>query len=213
MHLLSAHFRFHQTARSSFFRYLQLLRMPPPASAASAVDIDIPRTFKGDVLFSSRVNPEVMRRVLYSYASHCYEQSLGTSYVQGLNTICGMLLYNTSELNAFFCLCAFTGRFAPAHYAPDIAGAHRAASCCDELLRHVDVEVLLPHVSFILVETTFSHAVEHVAFASRLLLCGARTSGDPGEFVPALVARLLLSQHVAVIRRLLATAEISASHF
>jgi len=180
---------FYSAARSPMFRYLQLLRMPPPASAASAIDIDVPRTFKGDESFSSRVNPEMMRRVLYSYASYCHEQSLGTSYVQGLNTICGMLLYNTSELNAFFCLCAFTGQFAPAHYAPDIAGAHHAASCCDELLRHADMEVIQHRAPFILDEIFFPHVVERVAFTSRLLICGSCTSGNPGVFVPSLQLR------------------------
>ena len=126
---------------SRTFRYLKLLHVPPPFRDASAIDIDIPRTFKGDESFSSRVSPEAIRRVLYSYASHCQEQGNGYSYIQGLNTICGMLLFNHSELNAFFCLCAFTMRFAPTHYAHDIAGAHRAASCCDELLKLLDVEV------------------------------------------------------------------------
>jgi hypothetical protein len=124
------------------FRYAKLLSVPPSTRDASAIDIDIPRTFKGDDSFSSRVNPESLRRVLYSYSSHCNEQGLGLSYIQGLNTICGMLLFNNSELNAFFCLCAFTLRFAPSHYEANIAGAHRVASCCDELLKHVDSEAI-----------------------------------------------------------------------
>jgi hypothetical protein len=127
---------------SHMFRYAKLLSVPPSTRDASAIDIDIPRTFKGDDLFSSRVNPESLRRVLYSYSSHCNEQGLGLSYIQGLNTICGMLLFNNSELNAFFCLCAFTLRFAPSHYEANIAGAHRVASCCDELLKHVDSEAI-----------------------------------------------------------------------
>ena len=126
---------------SQMFRYFKLLCMPPPLSETSAIDIDIPRTFKGDESFSSRVSPEAIRRVLYSYSSHCHEQGNGLSYIQGLNTICGMLLFNHCELHAFFCLCAFTMRFAPSHYTHNIAGAHRAASCCDVLLRHVDAEV------------------------------------------------------------------------
>ena len=123
------------------FRYFEILSVPPPVSDASSIDLDIPRTFKGDASFSNRVSAATLRRVLYSYASHCRQRGLGLSYIQGLNTICGMLLFNNSELDAFFLLCAFTTRFAPSHYTRDIAGAHRAASCCDELLKHVDAEV------------------------------------------------------------------------
>jgi hypothetical protein len=113
----------------------------PSAQDASVINIDIPRTFKGDEIFSSRVSPQAMRRVLHCYSSLCHEQGRSYSYVQGLNIICGMFLYNCSEINAFTCLCAFTMRYAPSHYTHDIAGAHRAASCCDELLRHLDAEV------------------------------------------------------------------------
>jgi hypothetical protein len=117
------------------------LSVPPPARDASSIDVDLPRTFKGDASFSNRVSAASLRRLLYAYASHCLQRGLGLGYIQGLNTICGMLLFNNSEVDVFYLLCAFTMRFAPSHYTRDIAGAHRAASCCDELLKHVDVEV------------------------------------------------------------------------
>jgi hypothetical protein len=161
--------------------YLKLLHVPPPVSDASAIDIDIPRTFKGDESFSSRVCPEAMRRVLYCYSSHCHQQENGYSYIQGLNTICGMLLFNHSELNAFFCLCAFTMRFAPSHYAHNIAGAHRAASCCDELLKHVDAEVTELFI-LMLDSTAQLQAVKYISLATLLLFCSARSSRNPGEF-------------------------------
>jgi hypothetical protein len=166
-------------------RYLKLLLVPPPVSDACAIDIDIPRTFKGDESFSSRVSPEAMRRVLYSYSSYCHELGNGFSYIQGLNTICGLLLFNHGELNAFFLLCAFTMRFAPSHYAHNIAGAHRAASCCDELLKHVDAEVMPTLVVHMLHSTAHPQAVKCISLATRLLLCCACTTRDPGEIVLA----------------------------
>lgn len=147
---LSSSFHHILDTHSHLVRYIQLLNVPPSPRDASSIDIDIPRTFKGDESFSSRVNRESLRRVLYSYSAHCHEQGLELSYVQGLNVICGMLLFNNSELHAFFCLCAFTLRFAPSHYVHNISGAHRAASCCDELLKQVDVEATHHPVQFVL---------------------------------------------------------------
>jgi hypothetical protein len=195
-------------------RYSKLLSMLPSARDASAIDIDIPRTFKGDESFSSRVNNESMRRVLYSYSSHCHEQGLGLSYIQGLNVICGMLLFNNSELNAFFCLCAFTLRFAPSHYVPNIAGAHRAASCCDELLGHVDAEANNFNVSCLFFWDRSFSAVEFVALATWLLLCGTCSSGNLGEFLAiSAFATYLPLIPAAVFRRLLAAVAIGTYHF
>ncbi|TNJ27606.1 Rab-GTPase-TBC domain-containing protein [Giardia muris] len=67
-----------------------------PASSAAKIARDAPRTFRGATDFGARVEPGAITRVLNA-AMH----DLGAHYVQGMNALCGVLVYVGGELLGF----------------------------------------------------------------------------------------------------------------
>lgn len=79
-----------------FFDYEELLTRESPHHAS--IDLDIPRTFPHHPFFAQEENLTRLRRILYAYA--VYDEEVG--YVQGMNFVCGfMLFHSASELNTF----------------------------------------------------------------------------------------------------------------
>jgi len=79
-----------------YFEYQKLLTRE--SSHHASVDLDIPRTFPRHPFFAREENRTKLRRILYAYA--VYDEEVG--YVQGMNFVCGFMLYHSSsEINTF----------------------------------------------------------------------------------------------------------------
>lgn len=67
---------------------------------ARQIQLDMTRTFPGNIYFGTEDGTCVLGRVLNRFSN--YMQTIG--YVQGINYICAALLWHTSEANAFWLL-------------------------------------------------------------------------------------------------------------
>lgn len=64
----------------------------------NSIDLDITRTFPRDAFITEHDNLAKLQRILYAYAA--FDEEVG--YVQGMNFICGFMLYHSgSEINTF----------------------------------------------------------------------------------------------------------------
>lgn len=109
-----------------------------PAGCAPKIARDAHRTFRGDAAFGARVGPGALTRVLNA-AMHV----LDAEYIQGMNALCGVLVYVGGELLAL-ALFRRLYRLLPT-YLDDEHGLIGCAAGCvliERVLAIVDAELL-----------------------------------------------------------------------
>ena len=84
----------------SAHRYETLLSKGEHETFGKKIRNDAFRTFQQDCVFAQRVPENKLIRVLNAFA---HAQGNKFPYVQGLNALCGPLLYVMPELDAFYC--------------------------------------------------------------------------------------------------------------
>jgi len=109
-----------------------------PAKQYDKIQHDLHRTFKHDSSFGFVVVPtDKLSRCLNAFA-HSYP-SIG--YVQGMNAICGTLLYVLPEVEAFYCFSALITEHCSQYMTEDLPGVHAALDILGQILQLVDSEL------------------------------------------------------------------------
>lgn len=120
-------------------RYMDLVRRGEHPKLGGKIRNDTFRTFKNCKAFEDVVPEARIVRVLNAFV-HSYTQDQFT-YVQGMNVICGVLLYVMPELDAFFCFDALVTKLIPAYMSKNLDGVSEGCALFEECLRALDPQL------------------------------------------------------------------------
>ncbi|GBG27980.1 Cell division control protein 16 [Hondaea fermentalgiana] len=119
--------------------YVELVRRGEHPRLGAKIRNDTFRTFKNCKAFEDVVPEARIVRVLNAFV-HSYRQDEFT-YVQGMNVICGVLLYVMPELDAFFCFDALITKLVPAYMSKNLDGVSEGCALFEECLRALDPQL------------------------------------------------------------------------
>ncbi|CAG9331521.1 unnamed protein product [Blepharisma stoltei] len=107
------------------------------------IDLDVQRTFPDVDYFSHGIGRPVLRRVLLAFAK--YNPNLG--YVQGMNFIVAVLLWHTSEVQAFWFFVALIEQYKLVdNFSQDLPGLEKHCRVIEHLLKE-SMPSLYEHLS------------------------------------------------------------------
>jgi len=116
--------------------YLSLVSKGP-AVAYEKIMQDLDRTFKHDETFSYVVPTDKLSRCLNAFVHSCPE----IGYVQGMNVVCGTLLYVLPEVEAFYCFSTLIKDHCHQYMIEDLPGVHTALDILGQILQLLDVDL------------------------------------------------------------------------
>ncbi|KAJ5067858.1 mitotic check point protein bub2 [Anaeramoeba ignava] len=106
---------------------------------------DTCRTFKNDEIFHKRVPEEQLVRLLNTFLNKCENQNktseLKLTYVQGMNLLCGALLYTMPEIDAFYAFDKLISDHCPLYAVSQIKGVYQGIYLFDQIVKIVDPEL------------------------------------------------------------------------
>ncbi|KAL1747072.1 rab-GTPase-TBC domain-containing protein [Schizophyllum fasciatum] len=150
---------------NTFLRYVSR----GPCEVREKIRNDTFRTLATDRGFKERVREDMLVRLLDAFVWRSQDrseaQTLGFTYVQGMNVLAAPFLYTMpSELEAFFCFAKFIEESCPLYVQPTLEGVHRGLKLLDRCLKIVDPD-LFGHLR------SKNLSAEIYAFPSVLTLC------------------------------------------
>ncbi|TRM69261.1 rab-GTPase-TBC domain-containing protein [Schizophyllum amplum] len=148
---------------NTFLRYVSR----GPCEVREKIRNDTFRTLATDRGFKERVREDMLVRLLdaFVWRNRSETQTLGFTYVQGMNVLAAPFLYTMpSELEAFFCFAKFIEESCPLYVQPTLEGVHRGLKLLDRCLKIVDPD-LYGHLR------SKNLSAEIYAFPSVLTLC------------------------------------------
>lgn len=120
-------------------RYSSLVGKGEHARYGLKIRNDTFRTFKNCKAFEAAVPEARIVRVLNAFV-HSYENDEFT-YVQGMNVICGVLLYVMPELDAFHCFDILITRHLSAYMSKNLDGVAKGCKLLEECLEGLDPQL------------------------------------------------------------------------
>jgi len=108
-----------------------------PSRAYDKIHHDLDRTFKHNESFDYVVPIEKLSRCLNAFVHNFPE----IGYIQGMNVICGTLLYVLPEVEAFHCFCNLIKDHCMLYMVEDLKGVHNALEILGQILEIVDNEL------------------------------------------------------------------------
>uniref|UniRef100_D8Q9H1 Rab-GAP TBC domain-containing protein n=1 Tax=Schizophyllum commune (strain H4-8 / FGSC 9210) TaxID=578458 RepID=D8Q9H1_SCHCM len=155
--------RVNDLSANTFLRYVSR----GPCEVREKIRNDTFRTLATDRGFKERVREDMLVRLLdaFVWRNRSETQTLGFTYVQGMNVLAAPFLYTMpSELEAFFCFAKFIEESCPLYVQPTLEGVHRGLKLLDRCLKIVDPD-LFGHLR------SKNLSAEIYAFPSVLTLC------------------------------------------
>jgi len=124
-------------------RYLKYVKMGEHPEYGEKIRNDAFRTFQNDQRFAARVPETKLLRVLnafvHAHSTENEEERLSFAYVQGMNALCGPLLYVLPELDAFYCFEVLVTQLVPGYVWKNMNGVLSGCHLVEECLKQFDI--------------------------------------------------------------------------